>query len=428
MKRKVKKIYGKTFRTVSILFILSCFIFYGYRLVKYYKIFNPKTTATDSTLLSIAIPKTSEIVYNNNGLYHLNGSYLYKGDVKNNYVLFSNMLFRIVKMTYGGSIDLVLDEPINTLAYSKNFATYDKSDINKYLDEYFLKYLDKDYLENSSICLDKVNDISKLSKKCNNSIDNISVRLLDINTFLNTYTDTSYLTTENDSLWLNNISEDKVWNTNGYNISSSDISSYYDIKPVITLKYNVKKISGNGTIDNPYIIQKNNNKIYIGDYIKLDNDIWRVIDNTNNNFKLLRNEVLEDSYSYSSIYSTYNPDKSNTLAYYLNNEYLESLSYKDRIISSDFYTGEYKTSYEDIFENKVNCKVGLLSIADLKLDRIGTPYYLLNGNGSKIYTYSDVLSLENSSTEKNIRPVINIKNNNILNGNGTLSSPYELEV
>ena len=427
MKRKVKKIYGKIFRIVSILFLLSCCIFYGYRLVKYYKIFNPKTTSSDPTLMSITIPKNSEIVYNGSGLYRLNGAYIYKGDVKDNYIMFSNMLFRIIKMTYGGTTEIVLDQPINTISYGKEHSTYDKSDINKYLNEYYINYLNKKYLEKTSICLDEINDISKINKKCKNTI-NTYVKLLDINTFLNVYTNSSYLADEDSYLWLDNISNTKVWNTSGYNISFSNADNYYDIKPVITLKYNTKIMNGKGTIDDPYIIEKENKNIHIGDYIKLDVDKWKVIDIKNNNLKLLRNEVLEETSSYSPSYDSYNPNKINTLAYYLNNEYLESLSYKDRIILSDFYTGKYTGSYETIFEDKVNCKIGLLSIADLKLDRIGTPYYLLNGDGSKIYTYSDTIILEKSSMSKYVRPVINIENKNILSGDGSLDNPYELEV
>ena len=50
--------------------ILGCFVFYGIRLVKYYKIYNPKLE-TGEVLENLAsnIISTSQIVYEGDGLY-----------------------------------------------------------------------------------------------------------------------------------------------------------------------------------------------------------------------------------------------------------------------------------------------------------------------------------------------------------------------
>ena len=101
MKKKKKKLLENIFQIISIAFIIGCFIFYGCRLVKYYKVFNPKKTEKNSGLLSIAIPKNSSIVTSGDGLYHIGGSYIYKGKVKNNYILFNGLMYRILKINYG---------------------------------------------------------------------------------------------------------------------------------------------------------------------------------------------------------------------------------------------------------------------------------------------------------------------------------------
>ena len=61
----------------------------------------------------------SEVATNAEGLIELNDekgiSYYFRGKVENNYVLFANMLWRIVKINSDGSIKLVLNDYIDTL-------------------------------------------------------------------------------------------------------------------------------------------------------------------------------------------------------------------------------------------------------------------------------------------------------------------------
>ena len=96
MKTKMKK-WEKLFVTLSIVFILGCVVFYGYRLIHYYKKFNPSKKDSNG-LLSVEIPKSSTLVTEGKGLYSLNGSYIYRGDVEDNYIMYSGLLFRILKI------------------------------------------------------------------------------------------------------------------------------------------------------------------------------------------------------------------------------------------------------------------------------------------------------------------------------------------
>ena len=51
-KRRLKKgIFQTIFCLLSLAFIIGCFIFYGGRLIKYYKIYNPKTDSGESVQL-----------------------------------------------------------------------------------------------------------------------------------------------------------------------------------------------------------------------------------------------------------------------------------------------------------------------------------------------------------------------------------------
>lgn len=418
-----KELMGKIFRIASIVFIAVCIIFYGYRFIKYYKVFNPKLSSANEGLLSISVPKNSQIVIEGNGLYRLGGSYVYRGDVDNNYIMFSGMMFRISKITYGGTTELITDKTINYLSYDKTNVTFDKSNVNAYLNDVFLSKLNKDYLVETESCMDKIVDLTNIT--CNEK-KNMYVKLLDINSFLNSINETSYISNE-ELLWLSNINDNEVWHINGSNISSSEANSFYGIKPVITLKYDTVLLSGKGTIDDPYIIEENKDVKY-GEYVKLDEDIWQIYDIKDNKLNLTLNDTLDKMYSFSYTKNEYDVEDTNSLAYYLNNTYLNSLTYKDLLLDNEWCTGKYDSNYKTVCEKTVKGKVGLNSINDIKYSNDLSMYYLLNGiNDKDVYTFGDELSTSKYSLSKSIRPAIVI-NKNIKSGKGTINDPYIVEV
>ena len=102
-RKKKKKIFlpkvQRIFCIISFLFILGCCVYYGNRLIKYYKIYNPKAESGElianlpSSIISNAVVKES-----GDGIYNINGNYVYKGIDVDNYIIISNMLFRILKI------------------------------------------------------------------------------------------------------------------------------------------------------------------------------------------------------------------------------------------------------------------------------------------------------------------------------------------
>ena len=77
-RRRKKRIFlpkvQTTFCILSILFILSCRGYYGMRLIKYYKIYNPKNEAGEVLLnLSSKIIDDENIVESGDGLYSVSG-------------------------------------------------------------------------------------------------------------------------------------------------------------------------------------------------------------------------------------------------------------------------------------------------------------------------------------------------------------------
>ncbi len=419
-------IFEIIFCSFSLLFILGCMVFYGSRLVKYYKIYNPKSKSGDSlTLLSVAIAKNSPLVYEGDGLYMQNGEYTYKGSELNNYIKFSNMLWRIIKVNTDGSVDLVLDDYINALSWANRAKPYIESDVHKYLNNYFIKYLNKDYLAETTICKDEVNDLKKFS--CNNRNEENYVRLLSVSDFLNSQTETSFISGAKDTIWLNTVSDKKTWQINGNNLSLADPARALSIKPVIRLKSGIALLKGAGSEKDPYIIETEKQQLAVGDYVSLGKDVYVIYDIDEDNLSLALNNFIDVTYRYDLSKNIYSLDTKNSLAYYLNNNYYNSLSYKNLLIEKQWNTGVYLTSYEDITKSTLKAKVGLLDMANLKFNNKLQDYFILNGINKNVYLYGNELVSTKPAIYRHIRPAISIKKSKILNGDGSLDKPYILE-
>lgn len=427
-KKKTILIIQSIFCAVSFLFIMGCFIFYGSRLIKYYKIYNPKVEDGEkANFLSSNISGKSEIVYEGTGLYKINGNYIYKGNVSNNYIKYNNLLWRIVKINSDDTIDIILDDSINLLNWNNEDVSFDKSNIYNYLNKFFVNNLNKDLLVKASVCNDIVDDLSSIS--CNSTVSNY-VNLLDVSNFLNSFVNQeSYLSSSDEIMWLSNYGTDFVWHTNGNSVSKSKGNNFYSVRPVVTIKGTAIMYGGDGTIDNPYLIEKEEQKINIGDYLQIGNDTWIVYGKENGNIKLSLNKVLDKALPYSDSEFTYDITNEKLVAGYLNTTYYNSLEYKDLLKEVSWNIGKYNGSYSDVNSDSVKAKVGLLNISDLKFNNELSNYYLSSYNDQYVYVYGDVLKESKPTIIKNIRPCIALSDNvSFSSGDGSLSNPYVVEV
>lgn len=411
------------FCSISALFILGCCIFYGSRLVKYYKIYNPKAEDGTSVLLLSNKITSSPVVYEGDGLYISAGNYIYKGNVDNNYIKYNNMLWRILKVNSNGTIDIILDDYINVLNWNDKVISFDKSFLSEYLNSTFLNEIDKDFLVKTNYCSDEVNELSAIT--CDKMVNSNYVSLLDITNYLNSVVDSkTYLSNDSEIFWLNSHSSDKVWHTNGVNVSKSDADNYYEVRPVVTLKGSISYVSGEGTKENPYLTEKEN-KMKVGSVVKLDNDEWIVYE-TGDNIRLMSYNNISKQYRFSKSKLVYSLEDEDSLADYLNTTYLDSLSYKDKLVEVEWYVG----NSDGVKNNKITSYVGIPNILDLKLNSDVSGYYLSTASSdTHMYVYDNELKTSKPSLFRNVRPCIAIsKNVKIVSGTGTIDSPFEIEV
>ena len=407
-KKKLKKTIVKKMQILfccfSAIFILGCCVFYGLRFIKYYRIYNPKVDSNTSGvfLANYIEGKTEYATDDEDGLFSSSGNYIYKGNVSNNYLRYNNMLWRIVRINADKSIDIVLDDYINLLPWSKEINGFKDSDIFNYLNNDFLNNLDKSLLTTTSFCTDEITELSKIT--CENQDNDSYVKLLDVMNFLNSVKKgKSYLVKEEELFWLSDYGNDKIWHTNGINVSESEANNFYEIRPVVRLKETSLYKDGDGTIANPYQIGSID-KLSVGSEVVLDNDKWIVYD-MKENIKLMRKDLIEKQIDFDKEKLTYD---GSSLMTYLNETYLNNLSYKGLLIEDTWYIGSYKDSIKDIKDTTVKAKVGIPNILDIKFNSNIKAYFTSTSMEERILVYENPLRPSRVTTYRSVRPCISI--------------------
>lgn len=422
--KKEKKKMGKIeliFTIISVLFLLSCICFYGYRMFYYKDKFSYKNE--DGSIIELLSNKLKEnTVTSGDGLYNINDNYIYKGSSVNNYIEYSNMLFRIIKINKDNTIEIILDDSLNYMLYDNKNINYKESNLNKYLNDIFYNNIKSDLLTKSLYCSDKLDNIN--SKTCDN-IETDYVKLLSVSDYLNSKIDNkSYLDSEN-IFWLNNSNNDKVYVLNNSNLSLVDENNLYQVKPVITLNNSTVLDSGDGSKDAPYKIK--NDKSYFASYVKLGNDLYRVYDVNSNILKLQTDFIYKDGnikYNFSNNSNMFSLGEG--LGLYMNTKIYDNLSYKDLLEDCNTFIGDY-SSYETVKENIIKSKIGLMSIIDPIFNKENNNYYLSTPyDKDNIYIYNDNVYPVKTSIVRNIKYSICINKDKITSGVGSKENPYIL--
>ena len=436
-KVKVKFDLQKVFNYSSFFFILGCIIIYGGTFIKLYLENEKELENLEKTTV------LSEQIVNNNyeSLKKINKNYYFSGEVNNNYISYSNLIWRIIKITEDNSMVLVSDDAVGTLAYGDISTLYDSSNLTLWLNDEskFSKILNKkeEYLNLTNTCIDKISDIKNIT--CDSVNSDLYVGLLSLEDYLNTGGNTSFINNSNYSYLANKNNEDNIWyiNSDG-SLNYSNGSDILGIKATITLKSNINIVSGNGTKEEPYIIEKENS--LIGSYVKLDNDLWRIYDNNDNIIKLVldSNIKVDDEnlvYNYSNKSYYHNDYLKDSLAYYLNKTYYNSLNYKDLIVENTYTNGLYgiknKFNYKDIDSKNIETKVSIPSIDDIVFNNKLDSYFTNTGkqeNEEAIYVRNNgSASAKLITSSANIVPCISINKDKLTLGTGDLTDPFRTE-
>ena len=435
MKKKRRLNFQKTFSFISFVFLATCVFWYGGRTVYFY--LQSKEEAKSDTITLIDKIKIKQ-------LKEVKKDYYFYGNSDNNYVTYSNLTWRIIKVTNNNEIVLILDKPIINLAYGEEV---------EYKDSYIINWLNTTEEENTGIlenklnninlintivCLDKIDDIEK--NTCDEKNEDYKLGLPALTDYINTGATKSFINNGYYSYLSNTNSDKEIWYiTENGKLNTTDGTDILGVKPTITLPSNTPLIKGTGKNNDPYIIE--DKTTYFASYVKLGNDIWRVYEEDDNNVKLVLNDYLKENnteftHNYSQNNYYHNDMQANTLANYLNQTYLNTLTYSN-IINTDYYANYFYSynndyDYKDVLTHKVDTKVSIPSITDPILNNELDNYLTNTGTGKTekyIYSIKKNGSVETISTtnESKIVPCISIKKNSLTKGTGKTNEPYETE-
>ena len=425
-KKKKKKKEKRKMRTgEKIFFILNLLIllgiagYYGYRTIYYYKIsheVNTDITIKDK-LLSFG-----NVVYQNDGLYEKGDVYYFKGKDVNNYLYFSGRMYRIIEINNG--IKAIEEETTTNLIWSIDTG-YNESNIYNWLKNNYINSL-KDYeafLKENSWCNEAV-DIENY--KCEEKTEDF-VGLLSTEEYLRAGGKNSYLNNETYFWTINQDEDHKALYVNNEgtinNLNAKDEEYYsYGIRGVITLRDDLLLVKGEGTKDDPYIVEDEAGVLIkdkaIGSYVKFSDEKFRILNIDDDGVELILDGVLDEQRGYHDAIK------------YLNNEYVKKFNI-DNLVKIKYGYSEYNlNSKYSIERDKKDSYYAIIpSIGDLFVNEYGD-YWLSNGKNFIMGLFysideNEMFFADLSSNTHKIRPIIKVKGDLIISeGDGTLNSPY----
>ena len=429
-------------------------------------------------------PTVSEILLANiskDNLYDDGVDTFITGENPNNYIWYSGKLWRAVSIdNEEKTVKLVTQWNISAISYSNVSAYFENSYIKEWLNDTsvdgFLgnlrdpdKFIVTDSVWDATIASSVLGSI----KRPNGTRTVTSpVGLLNMYEYQTSYHGTTY-----SNGYLNN---GLVW-WNLTPVSSSDVvivdhlglapgrllSHVYGVRPSINLKSNIKIVKGNGTKENPYRLQGDNDtnlsgtllsSRYSGEYVLFGNDennLYRIVSHENGSLtKIVSEKPLKNSGKF--IERVFGGDStfssSNTIGSFLNGDYLTNYvdsKYLNMIEdNTTWYLGtvgdgisyklaKYTNTTDNILTSSTaNAKVGLLRLGELmsgQFDRFGynRSYWTLTPYNSDIssvdaHGYRHILGV---GKVDGIRPSLNLKSKVIItSGNGTLQNPFTIEL
>lgn len=293
----------------------------------------------------------------------------YKGDALNNYVMFNNMTFRIVKINSNNTVTIASDEVLANVDYT-NDGRFADSSLDSWLNDYFYNLLESKYkklITSSKWCDDVLNADNYVATECSRSSATRNVGILSIQDYNNTLADDISFLDFGGIVWYANLdSNNNPWTMTDlydYPLKSEPMNQEYlfNVRPAVTLKKNTKVLSGDGSEADPYILVENDsarrntliNERQIGEYINYSGYTWRIAGINDDTTEVIMTGVVTNNYVELQIgynnsgAKVYNPNKKGNIGYQVINE-------MTKYVSTDLFT---KTKVEvPIYNNKVTYK------------------------------------------------------------------------
>ena len=405
-----------------------------------------------------------------------------------NYVWYSGKLWRITAIYPDGTMKMITDDVITTISYG--------SDVNFYTDNenksYMYQWLNEDFLdtlynyENIIVTDSKWNSLTtgSISTKITEGASGVTtttspVGLLNSYEYYMSYKNASdssvYLNIGYDWHLLNPYNTSRVWYVNYAGEDDRNVpSSANGGRPSINIKSGIQLSGGSGTKNDPYTILGDKEEVITGttllntrssgEYVKFNNELYRIVSIENNITKINKNDYVRDIsddvllklFSTSVTYGGGTTD--DYWGYYLNNTWYNELdsTSQNMIVKSTYYIGttdnNYKKAICSTASNTVttkNCK----KTSSTWTGKVGLPRYgemfssqqvsgsstswcmwLMNPYSTSLVWFVNGLGdsyifMPSSDFTYAARPSINLKSSiKITGGKGTKENPFEISL
>ncbi len=393
MEKQLNQRLQKVFVIMSVLVLVVLVVFYGARTVEYAK------EAARQTLAKQV--KSQTIVTEGEGLYQYDDTYLFRGSEVDNYVRYQGILWRIVEIDEDDNIILISDEAVTQLPFNSEMTNFSASELAGWLNEDFKELTG---IESSGVTVynDEFSDLSYLDNRVSESVE---IGLLDVVSYINSIVDgKSFVSGENEKVWLSDQKSETVYYAIDGKVSSCSPDEILLVKPVISLSGDTLAVSGQGTYGDPYNLDEDREEIQIGDSVILDDTVWLVTE-VSDCIKLVAQDPVASGAFASTRQVYFDLTNEDSLAYYLNNDYLNSLSYKDLLVETSWNTGEYDGTIASIGSESVSCYVSLPSLTDLQLTS-AADYWLSNSSDYYMLVYGETVDEYKQTQSFEVVPTI----------------------
>ena len=413
----------------------------------------------------------------NENLYYYTGT---NEEVANNFLWYGGHQWRVLEFdTNAKTLALITQQPLTNihLYYDvwKNSEDYEKSYINKWLNNYFYNSLGENIkanILNTDFKIGIYNDPSQILVNC-------KIGLLDYDNFVKYGASTSFLNINDDWYLFNNYDDSHHTNLdrNG-SISGVILSQGYGVRPVMKISDILIK-EGEGTLTDSYSTIKkstNTSNIQVGEYINVpykgndnacgDDNVctFRVVSKDNDSVKIILNGLLnklskrDDEREYGGEYYI----STNSVVYEVLDAFIDNIPNDYKYLGEkEFYIEDFHhlnymgQDYEVVKNKQLISNVGLPTIGELftsndidlgitktfvdidTIENANITNQFLTMNGYDYYDYTHFVLTINPNglinfspidTEFGVRPVIFLKNNlTFTGGDGTPQNPYTLD-
>lgn len=437
-----------SFNFISLVFAICVGLYFGGRSFYYYSLQNQKTRETAMTLNGLILSNNKVVKDEAEGLHQDENGFYFKGNVQNNYVWFGNRMFRVMRVIGEDTVKLVSEDLTASFMWGEN-SDYSGSNVRIWLTDidkikvsgvYYKTIPAQDrFITKTKYTIDQLND-SKIEKGDVELEDNVVA--LSLSDYVEAGGKSSYL--NNGKLYFllgYNEDHDNLYVEEDGSITSCDSMDGYGIRAVITLNKNIPVSQGDGTKDNPYVINQGSDTNYVDSYVKLGEDTWKVFEQDDDVIKMYLNGYIKVNgqelvRNYSNHRNRFDYFAGDNIGYYLYHDYINSLSYNKYIVANKYPYGELSAEvgyfYQNVYSETYDERIGLLNIFDYVSNNELCDFFRDNTGAEMSTTQYSVTSNgileEIEVTEaRHIVPVISIKTSSIKGGNGRIDNPYVVE-